>query len=680
MKKVKKKSVFASIGYLLLALIVTVAVIETSAMLYGKLTDKQNAVFGYSLNTLEADVAGTDLKKGDGVLIVYAEPDAIAAGDVVAYYADGTLKFGAVSSVEIKAGAYAYTMGTEKLTYADIAGKYIETSALWTNVLRWTIGEYAWACWLGLVALIFLLTLLVKASAYGSKRSMARKVMNGKIGLFEQQCFQKDVYRTFGAKERRTLYKQCRGTELAFDCLTAGKPCKDNADPIAAQVADKRCTMRDALALTYAREPLSQIDGEEYIAALPSVKKKFRGYEKSTDVYCKRRNSRIKIWGIAIGVLLFFGAAIATEFMSGRFSTVSLYEQIGIIAVPSLFLLIAFFHSLGTTGKDKAMERYFACDAEFPQRYEVFVNGAAMTNEQILRALDDIADNLKEFPGEEEPADAGDRPADSVTDPGERGISNVETVEPVTTDPLVELDTQEQEETITEPISAVQEKAPMPRIALAEVSGNDLTRESAKIGEDLLQLRERYDELVVKLLNGQVGKDESGAVAPTGMKFVPADAVVIAEAAATADETVAAFAVKQRLSYAEELETLSEQQKAFYAELKACAMNREKTKLTVSDNGERVKVGSKQFVRFQIKRGILIATFDFETDDIRRLRLAQKGVVKQKPTIVRIIDAAAVQTAKEMMELMAGQLAREAEERKTALRLARKAKKAGAQN
>lgn len=571
MIRVKRKKIIVALSYLLYALIIAITVCEAAAAISASVSGRQNALFGYSLNVLQRDEPDINLAAGDGAVTCFARAADISSGDVVAYYTSEGIAFGIVSGVEIRAGEYIFTVSNTQVAYSDIAGKYIQTSQGMTDFLRWTIGNNAWIFWLSLTAAIPLIALLMRLSRYLSKRAMAKKILNNKIGLFEQQCFQKEVFSVFCEKEKKLLYPKCRGAELVFDMLSRGKPSKNNPDAIVGSLVGKRCTLKDATALLYSREPLSQIDTEQYIADLPKEKRAYSRYETAEDIYTKRHNANILIWGFAIGLVVFFGFVFGFQLAIGRFQTLSLFQQILLAAAPYLLVTVAAIRWAIVMGKDERVEQYFQNNAVFPQRYEVFANGAYMTTEQILRALDEIEASTKDFAGD--PYVASEYVSDENTD-----------------------------------------------------------------------------------------KSQNNDSQPT-----QADGIrVVSVATAGEDEEVKAFAVKKKPTYIEQLAVLSEQKKLYYDELKQFAMQYANVKFLVSSTGERIKIGTKQFVQFVFRRGELVASFAYTPEAVRKLSKEQKSVVKPKPTFIRIVDESSVDAVKKMMVWVEQQLKKEEEERRIA--------------
>ena len=132
------------------------------------------------------------------------------------------------------------------------------------------------------------------------------------------------------------------------------------------------------------------------------------------------------------------------------------------------------------------------------------------------------------------------------------------------------------------------------------------------------------------------------------------------------DEYTASFKSNVRKTFEEALSELDEVSRLYYETVKAHALEKADTKAVVSVRGEQIKYKSKHLVRFEIKRGILHTIYDFETDEARQLRLAQKGMVKPQLTIVKLTDEDAMNVALDVTDQVCMQIERAAEEYRAA--------------
>lgn len=156
-----------------------------------------------------------------------------------------------------------------------------------------------------------------------------------------------------------------------------------------------------------------------------------------------------------------------------------------------------------------------------------------------------------------------------------------------------------------------------------------------------------------------------------------------------AEETYCAAAEEEtaiRFSAAEASKTLDEkylalsaEQQKYYDEIAAYATTREGAKRVKNDRYEEYKIRNMRLVRLLIKRGAVTCEYFLLNEDFKSLISDIKVSVKQAPTILKVVDADAVQAAKNSIDIAVkaaeDELLRRKQLRQEKRRAARAAKK-----
>ncbi len=165
--------------------------------------------------------------------------------------------------------------------------------------------------------------------------------------------------------------------------------------------------------------------------------------------------------------------------------------------------------------------------------------------------------------------------------------------------------------------------------------------------------------------------------------------VVEEEVAETVEEETAedkpnvAFNTTARDTLDEKFFNLSDEQKSFYNEIASYAAAKEDAKRFKNLRYEEFKIGKARLVRMLIKRSQVVCEFIMYNSDFKNYVNENKVAVKQAATVIKITDAAAVQAAKDSMDIVVNTINEEkeykkqqAKERRKAARLAKAAAEA----
>ena len=103
-------------------------------------------------------------------------------------------------------------------------------------------------------------------------------------------------------------------------------------------------------------------------------------------------------------------------------------------------------------------------------------------------------------------------------------------------------------------------------------------------------------------------------------------------------------------------EELSVEQKGYFDELREEALTKPNAELAISRNFITVKIGKRNLIKLLIKRGVTVAEFMIESEQLKALRLSNKNKrgkssIKVKPTTVQVIDLMSLKVAVDMITL-----------------------------
>ena len=178
--------------------------------------------------------------------------------------------------------------------------------------------------------------------------------------------------------------------------------------------------------------------------------------------------------------------------------------------------------------------------------------------------------------------------------------------------------------------------------------------------------------------------------APTVVEEPVVEAPVVEEVAQTVEEEVVeeekpdvAFNTTAKDTLEEKYLALSAEQKGYYDEIALYAANKEDAKRFKNLRYEEFKIGKSRLVRMLIKRGQIVCEFIMYNSDFKNYVNENKVAVKQAATVIKITDEAAVQAAKDSMDIVVNTINEEkeykkqqAKERRKAARLAKAAEQA----
>ena len=103
-------------------------------------------------------------------------------------------------------------------------------------------------------------------------------------------------------------------------------------------------------------------------------------------------------------------------------------------------------------------------------------------------------------------------------------------------------------------------------------------------------------------------------------------------------------------------EELSTEQKGYFDELREEALRKPDAELSISRNFIAVKIGKRNLIKLLIKRGVTVAEFLLENEQLKQLRLSDKNKrgkssIKVKPTTVQVLDLPSLKVAVDMINL-----------------------------
>ncbi len=173
---------------------------------------------------------------------------------------------------------------------------------------------------------------------------------------------------------------------------------------------------------------------------------------------------------------------------------------------------------------------------------------------------------------------------------------------------------------------------------------------------------------------------EEVAEEPVAEEVVEEVAETIVDETVEEDKPDVAFNTTARDTLDEKFFNLSDEQKGFYNEIASYAAAKEESKKFKNLRYEEYKIGKARLVRMLIKRGQVVCEFIMYNSDFKNYVNENKVAVKQAATVIKITDAAAVQAAKDSMDIVVNTINEEkeykkqqAKERRKAARLAKAA-------
>ncbi len=144
------------------------------------------------------------------------------------------------------------------------------------------------------------------------------------------------------------------------------------------------------------------------------------------------------------------------------------------------------------------------------------------------------------------------------------------------------------------------------------------------------------------------------------------------------DGTMVRFSAAE-LSFEEAFSELSEEQRRFFSEILAYAMEKPNAEKKVTKNAVSVKSDRKPILKLKIRRNTTVASFRLENDLLREYRHNSASAIKLKETEINVVDEASKDTACGLVDLMIRQYEHQRQEmieRRKALRAAKRAEKA----
>lgn len=208
--------------------------------------------------------------------------------------------------------------------------------------------------------------------------------------------------------------------------------------------------------------------------------------------------------------------------------------------------------------------------------------------------------------------------------------------------------------------------------AAAEAAEEEAFAEEAEVEEETEaeEVPEEIDEAEVEEVTeeelaaeARAEEEAAAAAAASKKKKKPAKKAEAEEAEAEAGEgendiTVVRDGIvfNDSKTITELYEELSAEQKGYFDELREEALTKPDAELSISRNFIAVKIGKRNLIKLLIKRGVTVAEFMLESEELKRLRLSNKNKrgkssIKVKPTTVQVIDLMSLKVAVDMLNL-----------------------------
>ncbi|MBR3804172.1 MAG: hypothetical protein IKJ14_02340 [Clostridia bacterium] len=140
------------------------------------------------------------------------------------------------------------------------------------------------------------------------------------------------------------------------------------------------------------------------------------------------------------------------------------------------------------------------------------------------------------------------------------------------------------------------------------------------------------------------------------------------------DDGKISFSAGNQQTLDEKYLELSAQAKSWYDELVKIANLVEGSKRIKNARYEEYKVGNSRVIRLTIKRGIIQTEFVLHNSDFKNFVNENKISVKQSATVIKLVDEASFEAAKNSISIVLEQIAEEKEYKKQLAREKRRAK------
>ncbi len=166
---------------------------------------------------------------------------------------------------------------------------------------------------------------------------------------------------------------------------------------------------------------------------------------------------------------------------------------------------------------------------------------------------------------------------------------------------------------------------------------------------------------------------------PAPQPVAPAPAPVVEpvveeaeEEVAATDETNVSFNSEKTVTIDDKYLELSSDFKNYYDDIIKYASSKEGSRRFKNARYEEYKVGKNRLVRMLIKRGIIVCEFILPNNDLKNYIAENKIKIKAAPTVLKIVDAATVQIAKDSIDIAVKAIEEEKEYKRQQARERRK--------
>lgn len=146
-------------------------------------------------------------------------------------------------------------------------------------------------------------------------------------------------------------------------------------------------------------------------------------------------------------------------------------------------------------------------------------------------------------------------------------------------------------------------------------------------------------------------------------------------AATLSDGNAVVFAAAKHETLDDKYAELTPELKKFYDEIVVYAASVENSKRIKNARYEEYKVGSNRIVRLTIKRGVIVCEYLITNPLFRNYAKDNKVSVKQSPTVLKVVDAATLQAAKDSIDLAVNGIAEDKQLKKEMQKAKRRERK-----
>lgn len=146
-------------------------------------------------------------------------------------------------------------------------------------------------------------------------------------------------------------------------------------------------------------------------------------------------------------------------------------------------------------------------------------------------------------------------------------------------------------------------------------------------------------------------------------------------AATLSGDNAVVFASAKHETIDDKYAELPSELKKYYDEIVVYAASVDKSKRIKNARYEEYKIGSNRIVRLTIKRGVIVCEYLITNPLFRSYAKENKVSVKQSPTVLKVVDAATLQAAKDSIDLAVNGIAEDKQFKKEMQKAKRRERK-----